>query len=129
MMATNVLLPALGFDMTSGAVARWLKNEGDAVREGEAIAEVDTEKATVEIQAFATGVLQKILVAPGQNVPVGTAIAIIGAAGETVNVPATQPVAATPITNQSAEIKSPEAKNDAWIKASPVARKIERLKK
>jgi pyruvate dehydrogenase E2 component (dihydrolipoamide acetyltransferase) len=129
MMATNVLLPALGFDMTSGAVARWLKNEGDAVREGEAIAEVDTEKATVEIQAFATGVLQKILVAPGQNVPVGTAIAIIGVAGETVNVPATQPVAATPITNQSAEIKSPEAKNDAWIKASPVARKIAEVEK
>ena len=129
MMATNVLLPALGFDMTSGAVARWLKNEGDAVREGEAIAEVDTEKATVEIQAFATGVLQKKMVAPGQNVPVGTAIAIIGVAGETVNVPATQPVAATPITNQSAEIKSPETKNDAWIKASPVARKIAEVEK
>src|SRR5713226_2239799 len=86
-MATNVVMPALGFDMTSGAVARWLKKEGEAVKQGEAIAEVDTEKATVEIQAFATGTLQKILVQQGQSVPVGTAIAIIGAAGESVSAP------------------------------------------
>ncbi|MBI5305699.1 MAG: 2-oxo acid dehydrogenase subunit E2 [Chloroflexi bacterium] len=125
-MATNVLLPALGFDMTSGAVARWLKKEGDAVREGEPIAEVDTEKATVEIPAFATGVLQKILVPAGQNVPVGTTIAIVGAPGETsamsVSPKSNAPVATAP--TQVSETKSQPSNGDSWVKASPVARRI-----
>ncbi len=135
-MATNVVMPTLGFDMTSGAVARWLKKEGDAVNQGEAIAEVDTEKATVEIQAFATGTLQKILVQPGQSVPVGTAIGIIAGVGESV------PTSSLPLAGQDqrgggvvqAPVAAPTPKVaekapamasiDGWIKASPVARRM-----
>lgn len=128
-MATNVLMPALGFDMTSGAVARWLKKEGDPVKQGEAIAEVDTEKATVEIQAFASGILHKILVQPGQQVPVGTPIGLIGALGETVTAPA--PAAETPSSTRVSPTPTPKAtesktktNGDGRIKASPVARRI-----
>ena len=127
-MATNVLLPALGFDMTSGAVARWLKKEGDTVREGEPIAEVDTEKATVEIQSFATGVLQKIVVPAGQNVPVGTTIAIVGAPGEAITVSAAPTPVATAASASApapvAEQKTQSSTDGDWIKASPVARRI-----
>ncbi len=122
-------MPALGFDMTSGAVARWLKKEGDPVKQGEAIAEVDTEKATVEIQAFASGILHKILVQSGQQVPVGTVIGLIGAPGETVTAPA--PAAATPSSPAVSPNPSPKAtesktktNGDGRIKASPVARRI-----
>lgn len=112
--------------MTSGAVARWLKKEGDAVRQGEPIAEVDTEKATVEIQAFATGVLQKIVVPAGQNVPVGTTIGIIGEPGETISIASAPTVTTTsaPASAPVAEQKSRASTDDAWIKASPVARRI-----
>ncbi len=128
-MATNVLMPALGFDMTSGAVARWLKKEGDSVKQGEAIAEVDTEKATVEIQVFTSGILHKILVQPGQQVPVGTVIGLIGAPGETVTSPT--PAAATSSSTTASPTPTPKAaeaktktNGDGWIKASPVARRI-----
>jgi pyruvate dehydrogenase E2 component (dihydrolipoamide acetyltransferase) len=132
-MATNVVMPALGFDMTSGAVARWLKKEGEAVKQGEAIAEVDTDKATVEIQSFATGTLSKILVSPGQNVPVGTVIGIIGAPGESISAPSVAPAPSSPATKTStpttlplvpSPIRSGEGGKVGWIKASPVARRM-----
>jgi len=61
-MSTDVIMPALGFDMTEGLLARWLKNEGDPVEKGQAIAEIETEKATVEIEAAAAGILARIIV-------------------------------------------------------------------
>ena len=76
-MATNVIMPSLGFDMTEGKLANWLKKEGDRVEKGQAIAEIETEKATVEIQASESGVMQKIIVPAGQTVPVGTILAMI----------------------------------------------------
>jgi pyruvate dehydrogenase E2 component (dihydrolipoamide acetyltransferase) len=74
----EVTMPRLSDTMSEGSVGRWLKKPGDAVADGEIIAEIETDKATMELQAFESGTLQKILVAEGQIVPIGQAIAIIG---------------------------------------------------
>ncbi|MEO6063933.1 MAG: 2-oxo acid dehydrogenase subunit E2, partial [Thermoflexales bacterium] len=83
-MATNITMPQMGFDMTEGTIANWLKNEGDPVLKGDAIAEIETDKTTIQIEAFASGVLTKIVVPAGGKVPVGATIGIIGDAGEAV---------------------------------------------
>ncbi len=64
-MATNILMPALSPTMTEGTLARWLKKEGDAVKAGDIIAEIETDKATMEVEAVDEGILGKILVADG----------------------------------------------------------------
>ena len=74
----EVTMPRLSDTMSEGAVGRWLKKPGDAVADGEIIAEIETDKATMELQAFESGTLQKILVPEGQTVPIGQTIAIIG---------------------------------------------------
>ena len=79
-MATQVVMPKLSPTMEEGQLARWLKKEGDSVSVGEPLAEIDTDKATMEAQALTTGVLLKILVPEGQTVPLGQVIAIIGEA-------------------------------------------------
>ena len=79
-MPTELIMPSLGFDMTEGKVARWLKQEGDRIEKGQVIAEIETEKATVEIEATVSGILRKITVQAGETVAVGTVIGII--AGE-----------------------------------------------
>ncbi len=84
-MATQVVMPKLSPTMEEGQLARWLKKEGDKVGVGEPLAEVDTDKATMEAQALATGVLRKILVAEGETVPLGAIIAIIGEPDEDIS--------------------------------------------
>ncbi|MBM3939484.1 MAG: biotin/lipoyl-binding protein, partial [SAR202 cluster bacterium] len=79
-MATQVVMPQMGYDMTEGTVVKWIKNEGDAVKKGDVIAEIETDKATVEMEADAAGVLRRIVVGPGNKVPVGEVIAYIGSA-------------------------------------------------
>jgi pyruvate dehydrogenase E2 component (dihydrolipoamide acetyltransferase) len=84
-MATNILMPALSPTMTEGTLARWLKKEGDTVTAGDVIAEIETDKATMEVEAVDEGVLGKILVANGTaGVPVNAPIAILVEAGEAV---------------------------------------------
>jgi pyruvate dehydrogenase E1 component beta subunit len=91
-MATNVLMPALSPTMEQGKLAKWLKKVGDPVRSGDILAEIETDKATMEVEAVDEGVLSAILVADGtENVAVNTPIAIIAADGE---VAAPAPVAA-----------------------------------
>ncbi|OUN00719.1 MAG: hypothetical protein BAA04_08655 [Firmicutes bacterium ZCTH02-B6] len=75
-------MPQMGFDMQEGTLVRWLKQPGDQVQRGEAIAEVETDKAVVEIESFHTGVVKELLVAEGTTVPVGTPIAVIDAGDE-----------------------------------------------
>ncbi len=87
-MATNVLMPKMGYDMTEGKILRWLKQEGDAVTKGEPIAEIQTDKVNIEIEAFAGGVLARILHGADEDVPVGEVIGIIAEPGEKVEVPA-----------------------------------------
>ncbi|PYS94104.1 MAG: pyruvate dehydrogenase complex dihydrolipoamide acetyltransferase [Acidobacteria bacterium] len=84
-MATQVVMPKLSPTMEEGQLARWLKNEGDKVSVGEPLAEIDTDKATMEAQALTSGVLRKILVPAGETVPLGQIIAIIGEPDEDIS--------------------------------------------
>jgi pyruvate dehydrogenase E2 component (dihydrolipoamide acetyltransferase) len=98
-MATNVLMPKMGYDMTEGKILRWLKQEGDAVNKGEPIAEIQTDKVNIEIEAFAGGVLAKILHGADEDVAVGEVIGIIAAPGEKVEAPAKAPSAGQALAN------------------------------
>lgn len=95
-MATNVILPALGMAQDSGKIVQWLKAEGESVREGEFIAEIETDKATIELEAPAAGRLAR-LYAAGVEAPVGQPIALILADGEAAPARAASATAA-PLT-------------------------------
>ncbi|MGA7383919.1 MAG: biotin/lipoyl-containing protein, partial [Methylocella sp.] len=87
-MATNILMPALSPTMEQGRLAKWLKKEGDSVRSGDVLAEIETDKATMEVEAIDDGTLAKILVPDGtDNVAVNTPIAVIAEEGEDVKAP------------------------------------------
>src|SRR5207247_3729864 len=83
-MATQVIMPKLSPTMEEGQLSRWLKKEGEKVSMGEPLAEIDTDKATMEMQALGSGVLRKILIKEGESVPLGQLIAIIGAPDEDI---------------------------------------------
>ena len=89
------VMPTLGSDMTEGTLVEWKKKVGDRVVKGESIAEVDTEKAAIEIESFHTGVIEQQLVKPGERVPVGTVMAIIREE-RTQTIPAVQAHASPP---------------------------------
>jgi pyruvate dehydrogenase E2 component (dihydrolipoamide acetyltransferase) len=76
------VMPQLGADMTAGKLLAWRKNVGDTVSRGDIIADVETDKADIEVEVFATGVVEKLLVQPGEKVPVGTPLAIIREEGK-----------------------------------------------
>lgn len=101
-MATDVIMPQMGADMTEGTVVRWLKQVGDDVKRGDIIAEIETDKATVELEAFGSGILKKLVVNEGETVPVGQVIAIIGEAGEAVEGEPERK-APTPVASRKAE--------------------------
>src|SRR5205814_6601775 len=86
-MADEVKLPRLGQGMESGTIVKWLKTEGDEVKKGEPLYELDTDKVTQEVEADASGVLLKIAISEGE-VEVGKTIAVIGEQGEEVSVEA-----------------------------------------
>src|SRR5690348_18093114 len=83
-MATKVIMPKLSPTMEEGQISRWLKKEGDKVSMGEPLAEIDTDKATMEMQALANGVLRKIIIGEGQSAPLGQLIAIIAEPNEDI---------------------------------------------
>lgn len=76
-MRTEIRMPNLGYDMASGRIAGWLKQVGDPVERGEPIAEVETDKATIEMEAVASGTLVEIVAEPGAEVPVGEVVAYL----------------------------------------------------
>ena len=76
-MAKDILMPQMGYDMTQGTVVRWVKKVGDRVHRGDIVAEIETDKATVEIEAFESGTLLRILASPGDTIPVGEPIATV----------------------------------------------------
>ncbi len=84
-MATQVIMPKLSPTMEEGQLSRWLKKEGDKVSMGEPLAEIDTDKATMEMQALGNGVLRKILIQEGESAPLGQLIAIIGEPDEDIS--------------------------------------------
>ncbi len=111
-MANDVLMPKMGYDMTEGRILRWLKQEGEAVERGQALAEIETDKATIEIEAFSSGTLGQIVSKEGDTVPVGQKIAVILAEGEQAAAPAA-PQAAAPTTAAPAKAEAAAAKQDA----------------
>jgi pyruvate dehydrogenase E2 component (dihydrolipoamide acetyltransferase) len=125
------LMPILGADMKAGTLVEWRRKPGDAVKRGDIIAEVETDKADVEVEIFMNGVIEKILVEPGEKVPVGTPLAIITpAASEEVPpappplVPAAPPptVPAAPPSGAPPQRARPAAAGRAPI--SPAARQL-----
>jgi len=85
-MAQIVEMPKLGFDMAEGLLVRWVKAEGETVQKGQVLAEIETDKATVEVESSYDGVVRHHLVEQGKNVPVGTPIAVIGSAEEAIDL-------------------------------------------
>ncbi|HSE57544.1 MAG TPA: dihydrolipoamide acetyltransferase family protein [Nitrospiraceae bacterium] len=92
------LMPTLGSDMTEGTLIEWKKNVGDRVVKGEILAEVDTEKSAIEIESFHTGIIERLLVKPGETVPVGTVMGIIREDG--TQAPAVSAASVAPPTSQ-----------------------------
>lgn len=108
-MATQVIMPKLSPTMEEGQLSRWLKKEGDKVSMGEPLAEIDTDKATMEMQALANGVLRKILIKEGESAPLGQMIAIIAEPDEDISGMAAQATAAGAATQgapQTAQVES-----------------------
>ena len=108
-MATQVVMPKLSPTMEEGQVARWLKKEGDKVSMGEPLAEIDTDKATMEMQALSAGVLRKVLVREGESAPLGQPIAIIGEPDEDISeILKSAPAATAAKDTVKTEAKAPE---------------------
>jgi len=134
-MATDILMPALSPTMTEGKLARWLKNEGDKVSAGDVIAEIETDKATMEVEAADEGILGRILVQEGvEGVAVNTPIAILVEEGEDVPAAssgqtpaiaasAAEPVAAASAPAPSAKAASPKESSER-IFVSPLAKRM-----
>src|SRR5574342_656378 len=85
MAVTKVVMPKLSEAMESGKIIKWLKKEGDRIQGGDILAEVETDKADVEMEAFGAGVLRKIVVPTGEVAPVGSLIGIIAEADEDIS--------------------------------------------
>ena len=121
-MAKDILMPLLSPSMTEGTLVRWLKKEGDAVKSGDVLAEVETDKATMDLEAFDSGILRKILVGEGEKVPINAKIGIIGTADEKIDASASAPAAAPAAKSEAAEaLKLVEAKAEVPAKKEEAA--------
>jgi pyruvate dehydrogenase E2 component (dihydrolipoamide acetyltransferase) len=143
-MATDVIMPALGVAQQTGTLLKWFKSEGQSVSKGEPLMEIETDKATVEIEAAASGILADVTAREGETVPVGQTIALIIAPGESVanapkasrSAPAAQPLpqgegrgeGLPVVTTQTAPAQTPGAPAGARILASPAAKRLAREK-
>jgi len=137
-MATEITMPKLSDTMTDGRFIGWRKSVGERVERGEVIAEVETDKAVMELEAFASGVLLKIMATGGETVPVGTVLGLIGEAGEAASeapvppaAPAQEASAPPAPTPPAAEIPAPETAETIQVdegheKASPLVRRMAR---
>jgi pyruvate dehydrogenase E2 component (dihydrolipoamide acetyltransferase) len=107
-MATKVFMEALSPTMEEGRLVKWLKNEGDAVKSGDLLAEVETDKAVMELSARGDGVLRKRLVAEGETAPVGTLVGIIAAADEDIGSVAGGDAAAPAAKSEAPKTEAPK---------------------
>ena len=115
-MAYEILMPQLGLTMEEGTVSQWIKHEGDAVKAGDVVAEITTDKLTHELQSEHDGVLLKIVAQEGEDVPVKGVLAYIGEAGESI----TAAPAAAPAASPAAAAPTEDGRR---IRISPLARK------
>ena len=138
-MATNIVMPQMGYDMREGTVVKWYKGEGEEVARGEVIADIETDKATVEFEAYTSGVLRRIIADEGVSIPVGELIAVIAGADEVLDeIPtsstddpedAVTPVATTSQKqNDIGETTAPVPPQDTRLRASPIARRLAKEK-
>lgn len=140
-MAEYIVMPKLGFDMREGVLVGWNKSVGDEVEKGEVIAEIESDKATLELEAQASGTLLKLLASDGDVVPIGGNLAIVGEEGEDISDMAEEAAEAEVAEAEpaeevaEAEAKAPEPEKEArapavsdefpgGVKASPVARRV-----
>jgi pyruvate dehydrogenase E2 component (dihydrolipoamide acetyltransferase) len=134
-MATEVIMPALGVAQEKGTLVNWLKAEGDSVVKGEPLMEVETDKATVEIEAPASGILAHLSAAPGDEVPVGQRIALILTPGEPSGKKSQSKPTPTPAESKEAPkplVQAPRTETPpvaGRIAASPAARRIAKERK
>ena len=137
-MAETINMPKLGFDMAEGVLIRWVRQVGETINKGDVLAEIETDKATVEVASSASGVVLQHIVDPGTVVPVNSPIAIIGQVGEKVEAPAADSgkqmanvkVQEKPVPQLT---KAPAASQQTQpasgpVKASPLAKRIAREK-
>ena len=130
---TEVIMPKMGDGMEEGTLVEWLKKDGEKVKSGEIIGTIQTDKATLELEAPGSGNLTGFLIEPGQTVPVGVPIALLLKDGESIpagwgtadhkSEPAKEPVAVAS-SSAAAPVASPIAKSEGRVKASPLAKKI-----
>src|SRR5437868_1778322 len=135
---SEVNMPRLSDTMEEGTIARWLKKPGDEIKKGDIVAEIETDKATMDLEAYEGGTLQQILVQEGETVPIGQAVALIGS-GAVAQQPA-QPVATAsqtgsngagttaPVAERPAQAETGPATTESGergaLKASPLARRM-----
>src|SRR4249920_725104 len=120
-MPTNILMPALSPTMEKGNLARWLKKEGDKIKSGDVIAEIETDKATMEYEAVDEGTLAKIVVPEGtQDVAVNSVIAVLAGEGEDVKAAAS--------AAKAAPAKAPEKKAEAAATPKPSSQRQEAVR-
>ncbi len=148
-MAETINMPKLGFDMAEGTLVRWVKQVGENINKGDVLAEIETDKATVEVESSASGVILEHIVDQGSVVPVNAPIAIVGAEGEKVEAPKAEggnqkveeqkPAAQKAESGQQKEETAPQTQpvaapvpqaaapvQEGPVKASPLAKKIAR---
>ena len=131
-MAVEVILPRVDMDMATGKISRWHHKDGDKVAKGAALFEIETDKAAMEIDAPADGILRNIIVTEGNSAPVGSAVAWIYAEGEAVTAPApaAKPVAASAARAEAPSVAPPAASspvaNGEAPRATPLARRLAR---
>ncbi len=139
-MATKILMPKLSDTMSEGVILKWLKKEGEKVKQGEILVEIESDKADMELEAYDSGLLRKIMVPEGGKAPIGAPIAVIAEAGEDItalladappaSAPKAQvaPAAATPVSTVAAVSPAPVpdavTQTTGRPKASPLARRL-----
>jgi len=143
MAVTKVVMPKLSEAMETGKVIKWLRNEGDRVQSGDIVAEIETDKADVEMEAFGAGVLRKIVVPAGERAPVGSLIGVIAEPGEDIASvlaeaggpspaakapPAVSPAPAAPVPKSVAPAAAPAPAVSSAAAAVPAAPVAERLR-
>ena len=132
-LATTIVMPKMGYDMREGTVVRWYKQEGEEVARGEVIADIETDKATVEFEAYTGGILHSRVAQEGIPVAVGDAIAIIADPGESIaDAAAEAPAASVPTVAAPSAVNpvqtavSSSPRQEGEVRASPIARRLAR---
>ena len=131
-MANQIVMPKMSDTMEEGVVVKWLKREGDRVASGDALAEIETDKAVLELEATTAGVLRKILAQEDSKVPVGQLLAVIGAEGEDISsliggsssppIQAPLPETITPSMSSASPLSRPAPSSESAARQEPITR-------